>query len=102
MKMFSFRAKEDLIKEAEKLAILGRIDKSIIIREALEKGLVQLKVDFAIKLFSEEKLSVSEAAEIAGISIGEFMEVLVKRGVKVAIDLLDIQEGLDNALKILK
>lgn len=99
MKMFSFRARENLMKEAEKLAALEKVEKSILLREALERGLAQLKLDIAIKLFAEGKISTGEAADIANLSVGEMMEELVKRGIKTKIELGDIKEGLEVALK---
>src|SRR3989344_3589771 len=97
MKMFSFRVREDVIEEAEKLAALEKVDKSILIREALKKGFTQIKLEIAIKLFSEGKISLGEATDIAATSAGEMMEELVKRGIKSSIELEDIKEGLKVA-----
>ena len=102
MRIFSFRAREEMIKEAEKLAALENIDKSIVLREALEKGLAQIKLEIAVKLFSEERLSVGEAADIADVSAGEIMEELVKRGIHSKINLEDVKENLQTALKHIK
>lgn len=102
MKMFSFRAREYVMKEIDRLAKLEKIDKSLLLREALEKGLAQVKLEIAMRLFAEGKLSIGEAAEIGGISVGEMMEKLVKRGIHVEMNLEDIKEGLETALKAIK
>jgi len=58
----------------------------------IEKGL-------AIKLFSEGKTTISESAEIAELSVGEMMELLVDRGIKSKITLKDYEEGLSTAIE---
>ncbi len=102
MRNVSIRLKENFMKEAERLAILEMVDKSIIIREALEKGFADIKLEIAIEMFSKGKMSTSESAEIAGLSIGEMMDELVKRGIKPGITKEDIKGSLEMALKVVK
>ena len=45
----------------------------------------QLKVAAAIELYKMEKVSLGKAAEIAGMSVEEFKEVLMDRGIKITI-----------------
>jgi predicted HTH domain antitoxin len=102
MKNISIRLKEDFIREAEKLAKLEMVDKSVIIREALEKGFAEVKLEIAIETFSKGKASTSEAAEIASLSIGEMMDELVRRGVRPGITREDIKGSFEKALKVVK
>lgn len=53
--------------------------------------------ELAVKLFSEGKITVSEAAEIAHLSLGEMMELLSARGIESNITLEDYEEGFSNA-----
>ena len=78
------------------------VDKSVIIREALEKGFAEVKLGIALEMFSKGKISTSEAARIAGLSIGEMMDEIVKRGLKPSITKDDIKGSLERALKIIK
>ncbi len=102
MKNISIRLKEDFVDEAEKLAKLEMVDKSIIIREALEKGFAEVRLETALELFSKGKVSTSEAAEIADLSVGEIMDELTKRGLKPGITKEDLKGSIDRALKIIK
>jgi|SRR3989338_8397032 len=102
MKIFSFRAPEEIMKEAEKLAELERIDKSILIREALEKGFERIRIDIAIKLFSEGKIATAEASDIANLSVGELMQIFRERGIGSRISLDELQGSLENAMKAIK
>lgn len=102
MKLVSIRLKEDFMKEAQKLADLEMVDKSTIIREALEKGFVEVKLKIALEMFGRGKASTSEAAKIAGLSVGEMMDEIVKRGLKQSLTKEDLKGSLEKALKIVK
>ncbi len=101
-KMISVRASETMVKEAERLAKIARVDKSIVLREALEKGMEKIKVETSIKLFIENKLSLQEAANIAGISAGEMMDILRQNGIDSKIELEDLRGSLERAQKIIR
>ena len=62
----------------------------------------ELKKRIAIKLFTEERVTISEAADIANISVGEMMEIFTKQGIKAHIDLEDISESLKNAIEFIE
>ena len=102
MKNISIRLQEDFMKEAEKLAKFETTDKSMIIREALERGLAEIKLEAAIDGFVKEKLSISEAADMAGLGVGEIMDELTKRGIKQKFTITDIRGSLKTSLKIVK
>ena len=102
MENVSIRLQKNFMREAEKLAKLTMVDKSAIIREALDKGFADVKLKIAVELFTGSKASTSEAAEISGLSVGELMDELVKRGIKPAITKEDLAGSLERALKIVK
>ena len=102
MKSISIRLREDFMKEAQKLAQLESVDKSTIIREALEKGFAEVKLEIALEYFSKGKVSTSEAAKIADLSIGEMMDEIVKRGLKQQLTMDDMKGTLERALKVVK
>jgi predicted HTH domain antitoxin len=102
MKNVSIRLRENFMKEAEQLAKLSKVEKSVIIRAALEKGLAEVKLEIALEMFSKGKISTSEAADIAGLSIGEMMDELVKRGIRPEITEEDIKGSLEKALEVIK
>lgn len=102
MKLFSLRASEKVLEDIDRLSKIARVDKSLIIREALEKGLEKVKLEESIKLFVDGKLTVGEAANIAGISVGEMMEKLKDRGIGSRITKEDLEGTLQKALKVVK
>ena len=102
MKNISIRLKEEFMREAEKLAKLEMVDKSTIVREALEKGFADIKLEIALEMFSKGKFSTSEAAKIADLSVGEMMDELVKRGLNPKITKEDLEGSLERTLKVVK
>ena len=102
MKNISVRLNEEFMKEAQRLAELEMVDKSIIIREALEKGFEEIRLESALDIFRKGKASTSEAAEIAGLSIGEMMDEIVKRGLKPNTTKEDLKGSLERAMKAVK
>lgn len=99
MKNLSLRIPEEVVDETKILIKYEHLEQSVILREALKIGLDELKKKTAIELFSEGKITISEAASIAGVSVGEMMEILTKLGIKSGIELKDVKNSLKNALK---
>lgn len=100
--MFSLRAPKDTLREVERLSKIAKVDKSLVLREALEKGLEKIRIEIAAKLFSEGKLSLTEASNTAGISVGEMMDKLREAGINSKITLEELKETLDEAIKSVK
>ena len=93
LKQISMRIPEEFYETLEKLSKLERQEKSYIVREALKKGLENLRKEIAIKLYKERKATLSEAGKLADIGIGEMMEILIKEGVKSGISIEDFEES---------
>ena len=102
MKNVSIRMDGAFIKEAERISRLGNTDKSLVMRKAFEKGMAGIKLETALELFATEKASTSEAASIAGLGVGEFMEEAARRGVRQALNAADLSESLKTALESVK
>lgn len=88
--------KEDL-EAVEQISIKSKKDKSTTVRELVELG----KIYFAIVEYRENKISIGKAAEIAGLSISEMMDLLSKLGIKSNIELEDYLEGQKVADELL-
>ena len=79
---------EDL-KIIEEISLKERKDKSTTIRDLVELG----KIYFAIIQYRENRISIGKAAEIAGLTISEMMELLSKLGIENNLDLADYLES---------
>ena len=88
--------KEDL-KIIEEISLKERKDKSTTVRDLVELG----KIYFAIIQYKENKISIGKAAEIAGLTISEMMDLLSKLGINSNLDLADYIGGQKFAEEII-
>jgi len=61
-----------------------------------------MKIDAAIELYKESKVSLGKAAEIAGMNIIQFKEVLGNRGIIREIGSGSVKELEDNVVQLEK
>ena len=59
-----------------------------------------LKVEMAIELYLKEEVSLSRAAEIAGMDMEDFKEILKVRGLKVST-YIGSKEDIESGLKLI-
>ena len=59
-----------------------------------------LKVEMAIELYCREEVSLSKAAEIAGMDMEEFKEILKGRGLKVS-SYIGSKEDIESGLRLI-
>lgn len=82
-------SKRDLAR-VEALRVLEDVDRSTLIKEFIEDGLRRRVVN----LYQKGKLTSGRAAEILGVSLREFLEILEREGVPVNWDSVGIREYL--------
>ena len=90
---------DDLKKEIDKLKKLFQEDQSSLIRRLLWKSIVQEKIEFAIKEYINDKISMGKAAELAGVSIWEMMDELKKRNIALKYKISEAQLEIEKILK---
>ncbi|MBO3754648.1 MAG: UPF0175 family protein [Candidatus Brockarchaeota archaeon] len=82
-------SKRDL-ERVEALRVIEDVDRSTLIKEFIEYGLRRRVVN----LYQGGRLTAGRAAEILGVSLREFLEVLEREGVPVNWDSDGIREYL--------
>jgi len=80
----------------EELSKIEGEEKSKVLKELMELG----RMMFALRRYEEGKLSLGKAAEIAGMSLSEFMDLLSEFGIKSRISYEDYLEGFDNLKEV--
>jgi len=99
MGVISVRPTPDLERKIKKLMEFEKVDKSSIVRRALEKGLNEELKRLALSLYIERKVSLAKAAEIAEISIRDMIELIKERGVSLNITVEDLRKDFEEAMK---
>jgi predicted HTH domain antitoxin len=82
-------SKRDL-ERVEAVRVLEDVDRSTLIKEFIEDGLRRRVVDN----YKRGKLTAGRAAEILGLSLREFLEILEREGVPVNWDSESVKEYL--------
>ena len=62
----------------------------------------ELIVELAVSLYSQGRLSIGKARELAGMSLWEFRQVLASRRIPVHYDLADLQDDINTLHKLSK
>jgi predicted HTH domain antitoxin len=89
-KTVSIRLEAEDYNFLSSLAEAGREDLSTAVRDLIARGRVLL----ALERYREGKASLSKAAEVAGISVSEMMDVLAEHGISSDFRVEDYQESL--------
>ncbi|KXB08283.1 hypothetical protein AKJ58_00350 [candidate division MSBL1 archaeon SCGC-AAA385D11] len=76
----STRVPEEIRREVEEFMREEKLDKSAAIRKLLKTGLLEWRKQKALTLLEKGKVTFNKAAEIAGMSVWDFADLLRKGG----------------------
>ena len=85
---------QELLDKSERIAKDKSEDRSTIMRELLRLGISQYLIEKGISLYSEGKVGLEKAAEIAEVSIWKFLDILKGRKIPLHYDLEDIKKEI--------
>ncbi len=94
------RLPEKIVKTLDTRAKEEKLDRTTVLRKFLEEAIRNWRIEEATKLYKEGKISTSGAAKIAGLTVGEIMDELVRRGVKSDLTVGEYKESLATAFKL--
>ena len=94
-KVMTLRLPIEIDLEVGKLSIIRDIDKSKMIRELLLKGLKEAKVDHALKLYTEGKISLWKAARLADCSLWQMIEHTKEKKITAQYTEKELHEDLE-------
>jgi len=88
----SVRLEDKTVKELKELKQELKTAKSEVLRIVLDIGIKQLKIQKALQLLREGKISVGKASELAGITIYEILELMKEQDISYGYTLKDLEE----------
>ena len=92
----SIRIDEEDYVFVKKMAEENKEEVSKAVRELVDLG----RIMFAIERYKKKKISLGKAAELAGMSIGEMMNILEEFGIESNVGYDDYLKGLENLRKV--
>ena len=90
---------DDLKEEIDKLKEIHKEEQSSYIRKLLWKSIAQEKLDYAIKQYLEDKISLGKSSEIAGISMWEMLDELHRRNITIKYKISEAELEIEKILK---
>lgn len=97
-KSISVRIPNEEMKEINGISSQAYSAKSVILREILRLGIKQKKLEIALEKFQKNEASAAKAASIAGISLSEFLDVLISRKIDFHYDIEDLREDVADLI----
>lgn len=98
LEQLNIRIPKKLARELEALAEVEHVAKIDMARQLLWEGIARRKREVALKFYEQGQVSKSRAAEIAGLSLWEFTELLEQRGARWDYDLKEAKQELQRLL----
>jgi len=89
------RIPEEILKELEESAKEEKVDKSTVIRQFILEGLREYKREKAARLYKERRVSIDGAAELAGLTVREMVDYLIKRVYKSSYSYEDLEKEME-------
>lgn len=94
----SVRIDNEDVKEIAELSKLEKKTKSNILREVLELGLKDKKLELALEKFRKNEATAWKAARIADIPLTLFMGILVQRGIDFHYGIKELKEDFEGLI----
>ena len=92
----SLRLPRETAKKLREIADKEGKDRSTLIRELLENGIKEKNLDQAVELYRIGQITGWKAAQLAGVSLWAFYNMLEKKGVLIQYSERDLEEDLKS------
>ena len=90
----SVRIGKEELSEIGKLSKQQKRTKSDILREVLERGIREKRLELALESYRNNEATASKAAETAGISLSRFLDILFEKKIEFHYTLEDFREDI--------
>lgn len=88
------RLPDEMIKKLELIAKEEQIDRSELIRRALDIGIQRFLLERALKAYRERRVSLWKAASMAGLPLRAMMDEADRASIPIAYDEEDLERDL--------
>ncbi|MBI2110605.1 UPF0175 family protein [Candidatus Woesearchaeota archaeon] len=92
----SVRIHREKLKEIENISLAENRKKSEVLREVIDKGIKEKKIEIALEKFQNKEATASKAAKIAGIPLTAFLDILQRKGINFHYTLEELKEDVKD------
>ena len=100
MPTVSVRIGDEEADELDEVSALLEQDRSTTMRQALREGLGTIRTRHAVERYQSGDVSVNEAAHLAGVSIGEWLEIAQDSGLTTQLEETDLSFDAERAQEL--
>ena len=84
------------LKEINEISKLEKKTKSSVLREVLERGIKEKKLELALEKFRKNEASVGKAARIAEVPLSKFMDILIEKKIDFHYGIKELEEDFEG------
>lgn len=95
-KTISTRLTEEELVVLDELAESSGLDRSGMTRSLVRRGLKALRMESAMTAYTEQRVTLNRAAEIADLSVWDFLANLQAAGGAIHYDVQELEEDLGD------
>jgi len=99
VEVISARVPRDIVEALREIEREEKSDRATVIRKLLARAIEQWKVERALRLYREGKVTLWRAARLAGVTLREMMELAAREGVEFRYSERDLGEDIEAALE---
>ena len=91
----STRLDPEEVKLLESLAELSGLDRSTLVKGLLRRGMREFRLEHAAEALRKEKVTLSRAAELAGLDVWDFIAGMESQGLELHYGVDELNQDLD-------
>jgi len=99
IRQLNIRVPLEMMAEIEEIARQEDLGKTDVARRLLHDGIKHWKLEYALKLYREGRVSKARAAEMAGVSIYEIVDLVRERSIPLQYSLEEAMEDIKTMLE---
>jgi predicted HTH domain antitoxin len=92
----SVRLPTKTLREVDRVAKWLKTNRSVALRRFVERGLREERIDLALDLLREAKVSMGRAAELAGVTLREMIGLAREHRIPSGYELEDLEMDLSS------
>lgn len=96
MKAVTTRIPKEEQEWLEKIEKESGAARSEVLRKLIEEGLKSWRKDKALNLLKDHKTTIRKAAEIAGLTYVEMLELASEEGMEIGYDLQELEKDIER------
>ena len=99
MPLVSTRIPQEMTRELNWYSKKENVGKTIALRRILERGLREIRLEYALDLYQKGKISLMKASEVADISLWEVLDIVREKKIPMYYTLKDVEDDIKAALE---